>query len=32
MIVFSVIFDNVVKLPTEGAGPYALKVLAGMLP
>lgn len=32
MIVFTVIFGKVAKLPTEGAAPYALLVFAGMLP
>lgn len=32
MIIFTVIFGKVAKLPTEGAAPYALLVLAGMLP
>lgn len=32
MIVFTVIFGKVAKLPTEGAAPYALMVFAGMLP
>lgn len=32
MIVFTIIFGKVAKLPTEGAAPYALMVFAGMLP
>lgn len=32
MVVFTVIFGTVAKLPTEGAAPYALMVYAGMLP
>jgi len=32
MIVFTVIFGRVAKLPTEGAAPYALMVFAGLLP
>lgn len=32
MIVFTVIFSNVAKLPTEGVAPYALLVYAGLLP
>jgi lipopolysaccharide transport system permease protein len=32
MIVFTIIFGKVAKLPTEGAVPYALMVFAGMLP
>ena len=32
MIVFTVIFGKVAKLPSEGAAPYALLVFAGMLP
>jgi lipopolysaccharide transport system permease protein len=32
MIVFTVIFGRVAKLPTEGTAPYALMVFAGMLP
>ncbi len=32
MIVFTVIFGKVAKLPSEGAAPYALMVFAGMLP
>ncbi len=32
MIIFTVIFGRVAKLPTEGSAPYALLVLAGMLP
>jgi lipopolysaccharide transport system permease protein len=32
MLIFTVIFDRVAKLPSEGDAPYALLVLAGMLP
>lgn len=32
MIVFTVIFDKLAKLPTEGNAPYAIMVYAGMLP
>jgi lipopolysaccharide transport system permease protein len=32
MIVFTVIFSKVAKLPTEGIAPYALLVYAGLLP
>ncbi len=32
MIVFTVIFGRIAKLPTEGNAPYALMVLAGILP
>lgn len=32
MIVFTVIFGNIAKLPSEGSAPYALMVFAGMLP
>ncbi|MCX7140581.1 MAG: ABC transporter permease [Proteobacteria bacterium] len=32
MIVFTLIFGKVAKLPTEGAAPYALLVYAGLLP
>lgn len=32
MIIFTVIFSKIAKLPTEGDAPYALLVLAGMLP
>ncbi len=32
MIVFTVIFGKVAKLPSEGEAPYALLVFAGMLP
>lgn len=32
MVVFTVIFDKVAKLPAEGAAPYALMVYAGLLP
>jgi lipopolysaccharide transport system permease protein len=32
MIVFTLIFSRIAKLPSEGAAPYALMVFAGMLP
>jgi lipopolysaccharide transport system permease protein len=32
MVVFTVIFGKVAKLPTEGSAPYALMVFAAMLP
>jgi lipopolysaccharide transport system permease protein len=32
MMVFTVVFGRLAKLPTEGTAPYALMVLAGMLP
>jgi lipopolysaccharide transport system permease protein len=32
MLVFTVIFGTVAKLPSEGEAPYALMVFAGMLP
>ncbi|AHF93547.1 phosphate ABC transporter permease [Opitutaceae bacterium TAV5] len=32
MVVFTIIFGKVAKLPSEGAAPYALMVFAGMLP
>jgi lipopolysaccharide transport system permease protein len=32
MIVFTIIFGKLANLPSEGASPYALMVLAGMLP
>lgn len=32
MVVFTVIFSKVAKLPPEGAAPYALLVYAGLLP
>lgn len=32
MVVFTVIFSKVAKLPTEGVAPYALLVYAGLLP
>ena len=32
MIVFTIIFGKVAKLPSDGASPYALMVFAGMLP
>lgn len=32
MIVFTVVFGRLAKLPTEGAAPYPIMVFAGMLP
>jgi lipopolysaccharide transport system permease protein len=32
MLVFTVIFGHIAKLPTDGSAPYALMVYAGMLP
>ncbi len=32
MIVFTIIFSNIAKLPTEGMAPYAILVYAAMLP
>lgn len=32
MLVFTVIFEKIAKLPTEGNAPYPLMVFAGMLP
>jgi lipopolysaccharide transport system permease protein len=32
MVVFTIIFAKVAKLPSEGTAPYALMVFAGMLP
>ena len=32
MVVFTVIFGKVAKLPTEGTSPYAIMVYAGLLP
>jgi lipopolysaccharide transport system permease protein len=32
MVVFTVIFGKIAKLPSEGTAPYALLVFAGMLP
>jgi lipopolysaccharide transport system permease protein len=32
MVVFTVVFGRLAKLPSEGAAPYALMVFAGMLP
>ena len=32
MVVFTLIFEKVAKLPSEGTAPYALMVFAGMLP
>ena len=32
MVVFTVVFGKVAKLPSDGAAPYALMVFAGMLP
>src|SRR6202521_687096 len=32
MVVFTVIFGRIAKLPSEGAAPYAIMVFAAMLP
>jgi lipopolysaccharide transport system permease protein len=32
MLVFTIIFGRIAKLPTEGGAPYALMVFAGLLP
>jgi lipopolysaccharide transport system permease protein len=32
MIIFTVVFSKIAKLPSEGTAPYALMVFAGMLP
>lgn len=32
MVVFTVVFGRLAKLPTEGAAPYAVMVFAGLLP
>ena len=32
MVVFTLVFSTIAKLPSEGAAPYALMVFAGMLP
>ena len=32
MVVFTVVFGHLAKLPSDGAAPYALMVFAGMLP
>src|SRR5260370_34294972 len=32
MVVFTVIFDKLADLPSEGTAPYAIMVFAGMLP
>src|SRR5215467_7732037 len=32
MVVFTIIFGNLARLPSEGAAPYALMVFAGLLP
>ena len=32
MVVFTLVFSKLAKLPSEGAAPYALMVFAGMLP
>jgi lipopolysaccharide transport system permease protein len=32
MLVFTIVFGRIAKLPSEGATPYALLVLAGLLP
>src|SRR5439155_13080030 len=32
MLIFTVVFSKIAKLPSEGTAPYALMVFAGMLP
>src|ERR1700760_4205216 len=32
MVVFTIVFSRIAKLPTEGRAPYSLMVFAGMLP
>src|ERR1041385_6990374 len=32
MVVFTVIFGKIAKLPSDGVAPYAIMVFAGMLP
>ncbi|HEX7559231.1 MAG TPA: ABC transporter permease, partial [Usitatibacter sp.] len=32
MVVFTIVFGRLAKLPSEGAAPYALMVFAGLLP
>ena len=32
MVVFTIIFGKIAKLPSEGNAPYAIMVFAGMLP
>ena len=32
MVVFTVVFGKIAKLPSDGTAPYALMVFAGMLP
>src|ERR1700730_4659868 len=32
MVIFTIIFGRIAKLPTEGNAPYALMVFAGILP
>jgi len=32
MIIFTIVFGKIAKLPTDGTAPYALMVFAGMLP
>src|SRR5262249_16268366 len=32
MVIFTIIFGRIAKLPSDGSAPYALLVLAGMLP
>src|SRR5262252_7653649 len=32
MVVFTIIFGRIAKLPSDGTSPYALMVFAGMLP
>jgi len=32
VVIFTIVFSHIAKLPSEGAAPYALMVFAGMLP
>ena len=32
MVVFTVVFGSLAKLPSEGSAPYAIMVFAGLLP
>src|ERR1700741_1165135 len=32
MVVFTIVFGRIAKLPSDGTAPYALMVFAGMLP
>jgi lipopolysaccharide transport system permease protein len=32
MIIFTIVFGKIAKLPSEGTEPYAIMVFAGMLP